>query len=93
MQVDYSEACSQCGQKPHNSFERHFIVKCSLPTSFSHHLLKLCLELAIPIKMSTSNPIQKSVVLESSVKPSLGCQKVQEPLTWGTVQTCSDAKV
>ena len=45
-----------------------------------------CLEFAILRKMSTNNPSQKSVVLEFSVKPSLGCQglvwqKIQEPLT------------
>jgi len=41
------------------------------------------------MEMSTNNPSQKSVVLDSSVKPSLGkkacpgldLQKIQEPLT------------
>ena len=33
-----------------------------------------CLELAILVTTSSSNPSQKSVVLESSAKPSLGCQ-------------------
>ena len=54
-----------------------------------------CLSLTTLIKMSTNNPSQKSVVLESSVNPSHACQfgmlgyawlgfwqKNQEPLTY-----------
>ena len=33
-----------------------------------------CLQLAILIKMSNNNPSQNSAVLDSSAKPSLGCQ-------------------
>jgi len=41
-------------------------VNQSLRYDHSHH------KLIIPIKMNTNNPSQKSVVFESSVKPSLG---------------------
>ena len=50
------------------------------------------MQLVTLIEMSTNNPSLKSVFLESSVKPSLGCQfdspglvwqEIQEPLTQG----------
>ena len=63
----------------------HFWVSLMDNQSFRFYL-----ELLILIPMSTNNSSQKSVVLESSTKPSLGCkvgsqalvwQKIQEPLT------------
>ena len=82
----------------------HLIISC-MKAKFSgkvHHLfnrylfLYCFLELTILIEKSTHNPSPKSVVLESVVKPSIGCllkcstarlkacfDRIQEPQTLG----------
>jgi len=59
---------------------------------FNNRYVHSCLELMILVEMRTINPSQKSVVLESPVKPSLNkqactglvLQKIQELLTHDT---------
>ena len=65
-------------------FEGNLCVQCNQSIRYVHS----CLELTMLIKMSTSNPIWKLVVLEYSawatcLAARLDLQKVQDPLTQG----------
>jgi len=55
----------------------HTDVKFSCRVNQSLRYVHSCHELIFLVKMSINNPSQKSVVLESSVKPSLGKEMKQ----------------
>ena len=53
-----------------NTPKDKFSGKINQPAKYNNS----CLEIAILLKISTNNPSWKLLVLESFVKPSLGCQ-------------------